>query len=43
MINNPNLIEEIKEQLKNTTREQLDKAMKLVDEEEKKGSDRNVF
>lgn len=33
MINNPNLIEEIKKQLRNTTREQLDQAMKLVDEE----------
>lgn len=36
MINNPNLIEEIKEQLKNTTRKKLDEAMKLTDEEEKK-------
>lgn len=40
MINNPDLIEEIKEQLKNTTREQLDEAMKLTDEEEKGNDER---
>lgn len=33
MINNPKLIEKIKQQLRNTTREQLEKAIKLVDEE----------
>lgn len=33
MINNPKLIQKIKEELKNTTKEQLEQAMELVDEE----------
>lgn len=33
MINNPKIIEEIKQKLKNTTKEQLKKAIELVDNE----------
>lgn len=33
MINNPKLIQKIKEELKNTTKKQLEQAMELVDEE----------
>lgn len=33
MINNPKLIEKIKKQIKNTTKEQLQEAIKLADEE----------
>lgn len=33
MINNPKIIEEIKQQLTNTTREQLEQAMEKVENE----------
>lgn len=38
MINNPKLIEKIKKQIKNTTKEQLQKAIELIkkESEEKK-------
>lgn len=35
MINNPKLINKIKQQLKNTTKEQLDKAIKMNEKSNK--------
>lgn len=34
MVNNPKIIEKVKEQIKNTTKEQLQEAIKLINKEE---------